>query len=147
MAQFIGPVIDKLLEVLVARTTTFVEFGRLFTGAPGNLPACWVMAARTQFGEEEGTLHQAHQITVKFGVQADTPDGVIQAALAGMKEIHLAIEASWPADWVGAVPGGVVTEIYIREHDYGLTWERGAGLAKFPELDVFIETQELRNET
>jgi len=147
MAKFVRPVIEKLLEVLAARTTGFVQFGRLFTGAAANLPAVWVMAGRTVIDPEASTLHQAHLITVKFGVEHSDPDELMNAAMDGMKEIHGAIEASWPGDWVDAVAGGQVQSLTIREHDYGPTWTAGGMVAKFPEMDLVIEVEELRSES
>ena len=147
MAQFIRPVIDKLLEVLAARTTSFVQFRRLYTGAAENLPAVWVMPGRTAIDAECSTLRQAHLITVKFGVENTDPDGLANDAMDRMKEIHAAIEASWPGDWVDAVTGGQVQSVTIREHDYGPTWTAGGMVAKFPEMDLLIEVEELRSES
>jgi len=147
MALLIRPVIDKLLEVLAARTTSFVQFGRLFTGAAANLPGLWVMPGRTAIDAECSTLRQAHLITVKFGVEHSDPDSLMNAAMDGMAEIHGAIEASWPGDWVDAVTGGQVQSVTIREHDYGPTWTAGGMVAKFPEMDLLIEVEELRSES
>lgn len=153
MAEFIGPVIERMLAVLQARTPgllgdrpAFASYGRLFTGGAGNLPAVWAMAARTQFGDEEATLHQAHQITIVFGVEAGDPEELARLAMAYMRAVHLAIEMSWPGDWADVIPGGVVMVVRIREHNYGSTWAGGGTIAKFPELDVVVEVQELRSE-
>jgi len=147
MALLIRPVVDKLLEVLAARTTGFRQFGRLFTGAAVNLPAVWVMPGRTGIDPEASTLHQAHQILVKFGVENSDPDELANDAMARMLEIHAAIEASWPGDWVDAVTGGQVQSVTIREHDYGPTWTAGGMIAKFPEMDLVVEVEELRSES
>lgn len=146
MALFIRPVIDKLLEVLAARTTSFREFGRLFTGVMPNAPAVWAMPARTGIDPEASTLHQAHQVLIKFGVEHSVPDDLINAAMDLMVEIHAAIEASWPGDWADAVHGGQVQSVTIREHDYGPTWTAGGMIAKFPEMDLLIEVEELRED-
>jgi hypothetical protein len=147
MALLIKPVIDKLLEILAADTTSFVEFGKLFTGAAANLPAVWVMPGRTVIDPECSMLRQAHLITIKFGVQDADPNTLMDAVMALMVEIHDAISASWPADWVGAVTGGQVQSLAIREHDYGPTWTAGGMVAKFPEMDLVIEVDELREES
>jgi len=147
MAQLIRPVIDKLLEVLAARTTGFVAFGRLFTGVMPNAPAVWVMPGRTVIDPECSMLGQAHLVTIKFGVEHSDPDELMNAAMDGMAEIHGAIEASWPGDWVDAVTGGQVQSVTIREHDYGPTWTAGGMVAKFPEMDLLIEVEELRSES
>ena len=147
MALLIRPVIDKLLEVLAARTAGFAQFGRLYTGVAPNLPAVWVMPGRTVIDPEASTLHQAHLVTIKFGVENSDPDELMNDAMDRMKEIHAAIEASWPGDWVDAVTGGQVQSVTIREHDYGPTWTAGGMVAKFPEMDLLIEVEELRSES
>jgi hypothetical protein len=156
MALFIEPIIEKMLAILAARTPVllsedgwpeFAEYGKVFTGGGANLPAVWAMAARTQFAEEESTLHQAHQITVKFGVQAAEPKELMRAVFAYMRAVHRAIEKSWSGDWEDAIEGGQVQRLFIREHNYGSTWARDGSVAKYPELDVVIEVQEAREET
>lgn len=146
MAEFIAPVINQLLTELEARTTSFTEFHRLWTGIAMNVDCIWVMAARTSFAEEGSTLGQVHEITIKFGVAHTDPDELAIAAMARMKEIHEAIEQSWPGTWPEAVSGGQVQGLWIREHDYGPTWEKEGTLAKFPELSLVIEVQELRED-
>jgi hypothetical protein len=147
MALLIKPVIDKLLEILAADATSFVECGKLFTGAAANLPALWVMPGRTVIDQECSMLRQTHLITIKFGVQDADPDALMNGAMDLMAEIHGAIEASWPGDWVNAVTGGQVQNVTIREHDYGPTWTAGGLVAKFPEMDLVIEVEELREES
>jgi hypothetical protein len=149
MAELIGPVIERIVAVLQARLPglveePFVEFRRLWTGQAANLPAVWVLPVRTVFAEEESTLHQAHQITVKFGVAAGDPEDLAAAVIDTMRGVHRALEQSWPGDWGDAVEGGQVQSLFIREHDYGVVFQAGGMFARFPEIDLVIEVQELR---
>jgi len=146
VAEFIEPIIEHLIAVLRARTSSFSEFGKLFSGAAINVDAIWVMPERTSFAEEGSTLDQVHEITVKFGIEATELDDVAHGAMARMREAHKAIEASWPGDWQEVLKGGQVSRIWIRQHNYGPTYANDGRMAKFPELSLVVETKELREE-
>jgi hypothetical protein len=151
MAELIGPVIERVVWVLGQRTpgllaaqVPFAEYRKLWTGHAANLPACWVMPVRTVFAEEGSTLRQAHQVTVKIGVQTSDPEELAELVVAYMRAVHRALEQSWPGDWVDAVSGGVVQNLFVREHDYGVVFQGGNMFARFPELDLVVEVEELR---
>jgi len=146
VAEFIKPIVENVLAVLKDRTPgelgarePFVEYGTQFTGVVTGFPALWVMPVRSEFdAESQGYMHEAHQITVTFGVTGSEPGEVTDAAMAYMKAIDAAIQASWPADGSGL---GVM-RIFVRSHDYGPLLNRGGVLARFPELDLVVETAE-----
>jgi hypothetical protein len=152
MAEFVGPVVDRALAILQARTPAllaaagqraFQDLGRQFTGIAVNFPSVWVMPIRTEFDAEGSTRHQAHALTVKFAVEGSSPEDLAAVALAYMKAIDDAFTASDPADWVGALESGQVQRVFVRAHDYGPLFERGQVMARFPEMDLVVETQEL----
>ncbi len=152
MPKFVGPVVEKLVAVLkqytpgeLAGREEFQEFGKQFTGVAKNLPAVWVTPARTAFDEEStGTRRQAHLVVIRFGVTGAEPDELMDAAMAYMRAIDAAIAKSeTERDWEDAVAGGVVQRVYVSEHDYGPLFERGNVLARFPELGVVVEVEEV----
>ena len=152
MALLIGPIIDRLSEILLEGTPEFlaepfVGYYHLWTGQAVNLPAVWILPVRTLFAEDESTLHQAHELTVKFGVSTSEPEDLAQLVVTTMRAVHRAIEQSWPGDWSGAVTAGQVMSLYIREHDYGVVFQHAGMFARFPELSLVIETQEAREES
>jgi len=152
MALLIGPIIDRLTAVLQERspallTEPFAAYYHLWTGQAVNLPAVWVLPVRTLFAEEESTRHQAHEITVKFGVSIADPEALYDLVISTMLAVDAAIEQSWSADWSDALAAGQVMSLYIREHDYGVVFQHAGMFARFPELSLTIETQELREES
>jgi len=145
MAEFIRPVIEKLIGVLAARTPgllaarePFTAIGKQYTGVAVNFPACWVMAVRTEFDPDiQGMLAEAHTLTVKFGVAGTEPDQLAEDAMAYMKAVDQAITASVAAgEWQAL-------RVFVRAHDYGPLWERGNVIARFPELELIVETTEV----
>jgi hypothetical protein len=152
MALLIGPIIDRLSEILLEGTPEFLTeafagYYHLWTGQAVNLPAVWILPVRTLFAEDEATRHQAHEITVKFGVSNSEPEALYDLVIATMLAVDQAIEQSWPADWSDAVTAGQVMSLYIREHDYGVVLQHAGMFARFPELSLVIETQEAREES
>lgn len=152
MAQFIEPIVNTALSVLQARTPAllaaaglgaFRDFGREFTGVTVNFPGVYVMPGKTQF-DPEGTLrHQLHTLTIKFAVEGMTPEAIATAAIGYMKAIDDALTASDPDDWADALAGGEVGRIFVQTHDYGPLYQRGQVMARFPELALLVETQEV----
>ena len=152
MALLIGPIIHRLTTVLKVRSPAlliepFSDYYHLWTGQAVNLPAVWILPVRTLFAEEESTLHQAHELIIKFGVSTSEPEDLAELVVITMRAVHRAIEQSWPADWSGAVTAGQVMSLYIREHDYGVVFQHAGMFARFPELSLTIEIQEAREES
>ncbi|KKM18469.1 hypothetical protein LCGC14_1665410 [marine sediment metagenome] len=153
MAEFIKPIIETAIAILQARTPAllraagldeFVDFGQQFTGVAPNFPSVWVMPARTVFdADSQHMRHQAHQLQIKFGVSGTEPDDVTAAAMGYMQAIDGAIGASDPEDWQGVIQGGAVLRVFVQGHDYGALFERGGAMARFPELELIVETEEL----
>jgi len=150
MAEHIGPIVEKVREILRERMPAalgarapFVEIGKSWTGVNVNPPSAWVMPVRTDFdGEVQGYLAGMHTITIKFGVAGAEPDLVTDEALVYMAAMDAALEASWPGDWAGTLEHGSVLRVWVRSHDYGPLFERGNMIARFPEMDLVIETAE-----
>ena len=72
------------------------------------------------------------------------PDDLTDAAMAYMRAVDLALDQSFPADWEGKLgANGVVLRVFVSGHDYGPLFERGGVLARFPELELVVETEEL----
>lgn len=150
MPEFIEPVVDKVLAVLAARTPAllaaenvpaFRAFGKQFRGVSVNFPEVWVSPVRSEFDAEmQATSHQAHQVRIKFGVGGSEPDVVTEQAMAYMRAVHQALAASWPGDW--AIDGAQVTRVFVRGHDYGPLFVQQGTMARFPEMDVVVETHE-----
>ena len=153
MAEGIKPIIENVLAVLQARTPAllqaagldeFVDFGKQFTGVAQNFPSVWAMPVRTAFdADSQQTRHQAHQVQIKFVVSGVEPDDVTAAAMDYMQAIDGALAASDPGDWQGIIQGGVILRVFVEGHDYGPLFERGGALARFPELELIVETEEL----
>ena len=152
MPEFIDPIVANVIAVLRARTPAlldavalpnFVDFGKQFTGITVNFPSVWVMPVRTLFGAEmQQGRHEEHQVTVKFGVSSSEPDAVTQAAVDYMVVIDRALSDSDPADWTSLLQGGQVLRVFVQSHDYGALLGRGSAIARFPELDLVVETME-----
>lgn len=150
-AEFIAPIIENALAVLKQRTPgllagrdLFVNFGKQFTGVVSNFPSLYVMPVGTAFdADAQHLVHQAHQVQVKLAVSGAEPDLVTEAALAYMRAVDLAIAQSWPKDWEGKLQNGVVLRVFVERHDYGPLFERQGALARFPELDLIVETEEM----
>jgi hypothetical protein len=151
--KFIGPIVDRVLAVLQARTPAlceaaelrpFLDYGKQFTGVTVNCPSLWVMPERSRFDPDQtGPAKEAHQLTIKFAVSAMTPDEVAAAAMAYMQVIHLAILQSDPADWTDTLAEGTVQRVFLASHEYGPLYQRGASIARFPELALIVEVEEL----
>ena len=150
-AQFIAPIVARTLSVLrkytpgtVGTREPFVDFGQQFAGVVQNWPSVYVMPVRTVHDpEEQNTRHQAHQVKITIAVSATEPDLVTDAAMAYMTAVDAAIAQSDPADWADAVTAGTVLRVFVQTHDYGPLFQRGGMLARFPELDLLVETEEL----
>jgi hypothetical protein len=151
VAEFIEPIVENVIAVLETRTPEllegldpFVQFGKQFTGVAVNFPAVWVMPVRTVLDPEQQHLrHQAHQLTVKFGVSASDPDQVTTLAMRYMELIDQALLASdGGSDWDGVLQAGSVLRVFVQGHDYGPLYERGGIMSRFPELDLVVETSE-----
>ncbi len=145
MAEFIGPVVEWLIGVIVARTPAllqaagldeFAEVRPAWTGVVLNWPTCSVYPGKTEFDPEGTSVHSAHSITIKFGVSGADPDQVVRDAEAYMKAIDAAI-AGAVGEWLPAI-----SKVFVRSHEYGPLWS-GKGFAKFPELVVEVETYEV----
>ena len=67
----------------------------------------------------------------------DSIGGAIGGAIDG------ALGASDPGDWQEVIAGGVVLRVFVQGHDYGPLFERGGALARFPELELIVEVEEL----
>jgi len=146
MAKFIGPVVDDLVAILKKYTPQtlgglepFVDFGKAFTGVVPNFPATWVMPVRTLFDPEGSLVGEQHQLVVKYGVSGSEPDALEVAGVRYMKALDDAIGLAVPGDWQ-VTPKNV----FITEHDYGSLFSHAGGLmAKFPEMHVLVEIEEL----
>ncbi|SRR5581483_3105864 len=156
MAKFVGAIVDAALAILQARTPAalaaltpprdpFADYGRLFTGSVQNFPAVWVMPLRTTFDPDQQEMrHQAHEIKIICAVAAGEPDELAAAAAAYLAAIDAAIYASDPEDWAAALgPDGQVQRVFIRAHDYGPVFEGRGMLARFPEIDLIVEAEEM----
>jgi hypothetical protein len=151
MAEFMKPIVDRAIAILKARTpnllgperTPFADYGKTFTGAVQNYPSVWVQPVRTGFSEAaQHTRRQTHVLVVKIAVSASDPAELCEAALDYVSAADLAFTQSDAADWNGALAGGVVMRVFVRGHDYGPLSERGGALARYPELEVIVETEE-----
>ena len=151
MAEFIGPVIDRVLAALEkympaalpADQDPVMEFGRQFTGVVANMPAVYVMPVRTAFDADAEYLHQVHQVQIKLAVSGSTPEDVTAAALAYVRAADLAIaQAETAGEFCDAVTGGNVLRVFVSAHDYGPLFEGHAGLARFPEIELTVEVAE-----
>jgi len=150
VAEFIGPIVEKVREILRARMPAalgarapFVEIGKSWTGVNVNPPSAWVMPVRTDFdGDVEGYLAGRHIITIKMGLTGAEPDLVTDEALVYMAAMDAALVASWPADWAGTLEHGSVLRVWVGSHDYGPLFNLGNVIARFPEMDLVIETAE-----
>lgn len=152
MAELIAPIVSTMLSVLQARTPALLasadlppiaQWGSEWTGVVLAWPALWAMPIRTQFDPEGSLRHQLHDLTIKIGVQSTTPEQLATLAMAYMQVIDAALDASDPADWAAALTGGEVTRLFVQGHDYGPLYQRGNAMARFPEMTVQIETQEV----
>jgi hypothetical protein len=151
MADFIAPVIDRVLAVLekympatlpVDREPV-VEFGRQFTGVVANMPSLFVMPVRTAFDADAQYLHEAHQVQIKLAVSGSQPGAVTEAAMAYVRAVDLAIAAAEAAgEFADAVTGGQVLRVFVAGHDYGPLFEGHGGLARFPEIELIVEVAE-----
>lgn len=153
MPEFVGPVVDKMVEVLKKYTpgelgaglAEFADFGKQFTGVVQNFPAVWVMPVRTAFDvESQHTRHGLHQVRIVFAVSGPEPDEVTVAAMAYMKAIDAAIAKSEVnRDWEGVLgASGVVQRVWVEEHDYGPLFQKGGVMTRFPEVAVLVEVEE-----
>lgn len=152
MADFIRPLVDNAIAILKAKVAAhlpqnkpdFRQHGRIFTGVVLNFPAVWVQPVRTDFDEDsDHSRHQAHQIKIKIGLSAADPEELAKDALDYVRAVDLALTASEPKSWENKLPSGVVMRTWVAAHDYGQVFEAGAGaLARFPELDLIVETEE-----
>jgi hypothetical protein len=151
MADFISPIIDNVLDILQKYTPgllpgrePFSDYRKSFTGVVQNFPAVYAMPVRTTFDPESmHTRHQAHQITIKFAISASDPDTLTAEAGAYMAALDGAIQSATVEDWQGTLPQPVVMRVFVQAHDYGPLFERGVQLARFPELELIVETEEL----
>lgn len=154
MDRFVAPVIDCLIKLLEHRLPSvlgslppFVDVGLVFTGIAVNFPALWVMPVRTAFDpEREHTRAQVHEIRVKFGITAPDANSTADLAMAYMAAIDSAITQSSIHEWNATMTAPLVRGVFIRSHDYGPLYERGGVLARFPELELLVETEELCGE-
>ena len=151
MAEYIKPVIDRVLAVIEKYLPTTLpadrapvrEFGRQFTGVVAAMPALYVMPVRTGFDPDAQYLHQAHQVQIKLAVLGSEMGDVTDAAMDYVRAVDLAIAAGEAAgEFANAVTGGVVSRVFIASHDYGPLFERGGGLARFPEIELIVEAAE-----
>ncbi len=110
--------------------------GGIFVGMTKNPPECWVMPAKTQFGEEGTFINQIHAVNVKVAVVAGEPELVVEAALRYVWAIDEAIRGwvNWDAR---------VLRVFVREHDYGPVFEHASTFARFPELHLAVQMSEV----
>ncbi len=150
MAEYIKPVIDAVLAALEARVPAalptdrepIVEYGRQFTGIIANMPALYVMPRRTLFDPDaQGIENMAHELQITLAVSGSQPGDVTDAAMAYVKAVHDAIKAADAAREI-TVTGGQVNRVFVVSHDYGPLFEKGGGLARFPEIDLLVEVAE-----
>ncbi len=150
MADYVKPVIDAVLAALEKRMPAALpvdrepvrEFGRQFTGIVGNMPAVYVMPRRTLFDPDtQGVANMAHEIQITLAVGGSEPGQVTDAAMVYVRAVHQAILEADAAREI-TVTGGQVNRVYIASHDYGPLWEKGGGLARFPEIELIVEAME-----
>jgi hypothetical protein len=150
-AQFIAPIIARTLEVLrkytpaaLANCEPFVDFGKQPSDIVQNWPSVYVMPVRTMFdADAQNMRRQAHLIKITMAVSAPEPDLVTDAAMAYMAAVDAAIAQSDPGDWVGILAAGTVLRVFVQTHDYGPLFQHGGMLARFPEMNLIVETEEL----
>lgn len=153
MAEFIEPVVEKVVGVLQARLPALVEeagleeireYGRLFTAVIENPPAVCVMPVRTTFDPDvAGVIQEVHEITITFGITGSERDDLTVLAMRYMRAIDRALMGSWAeGDWSGVLAGGQVLNVFVRGHDYGPLMRSGSMMARFPEVDVVVEAVE-----
>lgn len=153
MPEHIDPVSLKLKAVIEARTPAllaaagklvFAEVNESWTGAVLNFPAASVMPNRTEFDDEGHLVHAMHQLTVRLSLSANTPDELTADAKKYVRLVDQAIRESDAAgDWKNTLANGNVLRVFVQGHDYGALYEKGNRLAKYPELFVWVETEEV----
>jgi hypothetical protein len=145
MPDFIGPILDKFVNLLTAMpapdgmATPFLEV-RLGAAPARNFPNASVIPTRTQFAPDMDTRSQGHGVTVRVGVTGSDPEAVVRMALAYVRAVDLAYAGSLDVDW----PEGCLRRFVI-EHDYGAMYQgkESGGLAMWPELHFLVECEEL----
>ena len=150
MAEYIKAAIDAVLAALAKRMPAalpvdrepIVEYGRQFTGIVANMPALYVMPRRTLFdADAQGVENMAHELQITLAVSGSEPGDVTDAAMIYVRAVHQAIAAADAAREI-TVEGGQVGRVFVVSHDYGPLFEKGGGLARFPEIDLLVEVAE-----
>jgi len=147
-ALFIAPIIAGVQAILAkympgllagSGFVPFTGYAKTFVGQTVNPPECWVMPVRTPIDDEGNTYKETHLVTIKFSITGSEPDDLDDAAMAYCAAIHNAIEAAQPADWGAVIP----LHAHVFEHDYGPVYQRDGVTAKFPEVHLEVEVQEV----
>jgi hypothetical protein len=129
-AQYITPIVASISAILQSYTPAllasgdygpFVDYGFCFTGVVENPPALWVMPVKTNIDDEGTTQKERHEITVKFAVTGSEPDDLVNAAMAYMVALTMAIRSAQVTDWQGGV---IPLRVLVFEQDYGPTYQR-----------------------
>ena len=152
MAEFIEPIVTTLLAILEARMPALclaaeipapATYGRQLSDVPKNLPAIFVRPVRTQFdADSQHTRHQAHQVRIIIAVSSADPEALATLAMQYVAAVDSALWASDPGDWTSTLTSGVVTRVWVAEHDYGPLYETARGLGRLPVVDVIVEAEE-----
>jgi hypothetical protein len=155
-ADFIKPVVENTLRILEKYTLAelqpmdreaITDFGKQFTGVVPNFPALWVMPVRTTFDPDaQQSRRQEHLLRITIAVSGAEPDELDVLAMDYCKAVDRALvaaELATPNEWQGLLVNGQVLRVFVVEHDYGPLFEVGKGLARYPEMTLLVETEEV----
>lgn len=145
--RFIRAALEAVTAVLKADTPgilqgmqrdPFAYFGRAFVGIVPAPPSVWVMPRTTAIAPEGWSPKQQDLVTVKIGVVGGEPELVVDAALDYVLAVTLAV-------WDRAVEqtDNTILRVHVQSQDYGPLYESGKSFARFPEVHLVIDRQEV----
>lgn len=122
----------------------FVTVDSHFAGVEVNLPAAWVIPLRTSFAEDaQHSRAQRHELRVIVGIAAADPQDLDDLAMDYVAAVDRALQAADTARaWEGKLANGIVLRVFVASHEYGPLIETTHGIARFPTLELLIETEE-----
>ena len=143
---FIQLALDQVQAALVCGTEAlltsrnreaFNSFNRMFVGMAQNPPQLWVMPERTVLAEEGSMIASVSDLRVAAAVVAGEPEQVVLAAVDYVWAIDQALR--YPAKpWDARI-----MRVFVGSHEYGPVYVRTSGFARYPEVKVFVQMQEV----
>ncbi len=136
----IGPYLDAVKACLATVTPAFGRI-RIGDAAPIASLEAFVLPVKTDFPNEgEGsTRGQVHEILVRLAVTGTDPEALTQLCLQTVQAVDAALEdwTAWPLD----VPSTMYA--FVAGHNYGPMFQKGAGLAYWPEITLRLYAVEV----